>query len=256
MTEATLVHVHAVSKGFLSTHHVLADVNLEVRHDEIVAIVGPTGCGKSTLLRLIAGLEIHDLGSIERPQIVEMLFQSPTLLPWRTVRQNISLPLELGSALDSTPYGDRSCTSKVTEAMTRVDLLDHADKYPHQLSGGMQMRTALARTLVTDAQVLLLDEPFAAVDDITRQELHLQLLAVKEISKFAAIIVTHDLSEAVFLADRVVVLQTPSSSRQSVLAQIDISFSGPRTSDFRYTDYFVSKCKQLHSLLIAAKSTS
>ena len=256
MTEATLVHIHAVSKGFLSTHHVLADVNLEVRHDEIVAIVGPTGCGKSTLLRLIAGLDIPDLGSIERPQIVEMLFQSPTLLPWRTVRQNISLPLDLGSAIQIPQQDGEFPSSKITEAMKRVELLDHAEKYPHQLSGGMQMRTALARTLVTDAQVLLLDEPFASVDEITRQELHLQLLDVKEVGNFAAIIVTHDLSEAVFLADRVVVLQTPSSSRQSVLAQIDVSFDGPRTTDFRYTDYFVDKCKQLHSLLSVAKSTT
>lgn len=254
MTEATLVHVHDVSKAFLSTHQVLIDVNLEVHHDEIVAIVGPTGCGKSTLLRLIAGLDMPDQGTVERPQIVEMLFQSPTLLPWRTVRQNISLPLELGSATEIPQQDGEFPSSKITDAMSKVELLDHADKYPHQLSGGMQMRTALARTLVTDAQVLLLDEPFAAVDEITRQELHLQLFNLKEASKFAAIIVTHDLSEAVFLADRIVVLQNTSSNNQSMLAQIDVSFDGPRTSDFRYTDYFVDKCKQLHSLLSVAKS--
>jgi len=205
---------------------VLDEIDLVVGPSELVALLGPSGCGKSTLLRLIAGLERPGSGrifvsenEIDGPDPSRILvFQDPTLYPWRTVRQNVALGLEARGQL-------RTQGRRVDDLLRRIGLdgFDHA--YPHQLSGGMAQRTALARALVNEPSVLLLDEPLANLDSLTRITMQAELMSLWQRERFTAFLVTHDVEEALYLAGRVLVL---SHRPARLLADITVDLSYPR----------------------------
>jgi NitT/TauT family transport system ATP-binding protein len=212
--------------GVLAVDH----VSMEATPGEFVSIVGPSGCGKSTLLRLIAGLIPLTGGSIavngsavtEPRQDVALMFQRPTLLPWRTALQNALLPPKLGGKLDE------AAERQAYELLDLVGLNGFEHTYPRHLSGGMQQRVALARLLMVGVDVLLLDEPFAAVDQLTRERLNLELLRVHERTSATALLVTHNITEAILLADRVIVM-TPRPGR--IADVIDVPFPRPREQE-------------------------
>jgi len=205
---------------------VLSDINLEVAAGEFVALLGPSGCGKSTLLRLAAGLEHPIKGSvtandlpIDEPDPSRILvFQDPTLFPWRTVRENVAIgPEARGVAPQSA--------DRIADAIRLVKLDDFADSFPHQLSGGMAQRAALARALVNDPKVLLLDEPLGRLDSLTRLTMQKELLGLWQRSGFAVVLVTHDVEEALLLAQRVIVL---SDRPARIEAEISVDIAYPR----------------------------
>lgn len=219
----------------------LAGVSLRIQAGEFVALIGPSGCGKSTLLRLIAGLMEPTSGSLlmnRLPPIAArksgvrtaFVFQDPTLLPWRTVDENIRLPLELLH----TPVGQRA--ELISRSVQLIGLReDDRGKRPRNLSGGMRMRVSLARALVTDPQLLLLDEPFAALDDMLRQQLNEELVRIWSDRRCTTLFVTHNVSEAVFLSLRIIVM---SSRPGTIAADVAVPFSYPRTADLRGTPEF------------------
>ncbi|GAC1578734.1 MAG: ABC transporter ATP-binding protein [Polyangiales bacterium] len=179
---------------------VIDSVSLRIEQGSFVALIGPTGCGKSTLLRIIAGLDRADAGDIRvADREIAYVFQDAHLLPWRTVAQNVSLPLELRNV----PERDRA--PAVQRALEDVELADAADRTPSELSGGMRMRVSIARALVTRPRLLLMDEPFAALDEITRHRLDQRLRHLFHLRRFTVLFVTHAIFEATFLADRAVV---------------------------------------------------
>lgn len=193
------VVLREASRSFAAVRAV-DSVSLSLAAGSCTAFVGPSGCGKTTLLRMIGGLEPIDSGAIERATAaVSFCFQEPRLLPWATVLDNVALPLRL----DGEPRS--AASDRAREALALVQLGDASALLPHQLSGGMKMRTALARALVRRPQLLLLDEPFSALDEGTRQDLDLALRRLWEEARFTAIVVTHSLPEAAFVAERVVV---------------------------------------------------
>jgi NitT/TauT family transport system ATP-binding protein len=212
--------------GVLAVDH----VTFKAAPGEFVSIVGPSGCGKSTLLRLIAGLipltdggiSVNGLPVAEPRQDVALMFQRPTLLPWRTALQNVLLPPKLGKKLDA------AAERQAYELLDLVGLTGFEHTYPRHLSGGMQQRVALARLLMVGVDVLLLDEPFAAVDQLTRERLNLELLRVHERLSATALLVTHNIQEAILLADRVIVM-TPRPGRVADL--IDVPFERPRAQE-------------------------
>lgn len=208
---------------------VLDNVSLSVAPGEFVALLGPSGCGKSTLLRLAAGLETPTIGdvredgrSITAPNPDRILvFQDATLFPWRTVRGNIAIGLEARGLI-------REREHRIDEVLELVKLEGFADFYPHQLSGGMAQRAALARALVNDPKLLLLDEPFGKLDSLTRLRMQNELLDLWKNAGFTALLVTHDVEEALLLADRVIVL---SDRPASIVAEIHVDQPHPRRRD-------------------------
>lgn len=207
--------------------HALADVDLTVRRGEFVSIVGPSGCGKTTLLKILAGLLSYDSGATSISGVagsgpkkeVGMVFQAPTLLPWRTILQNVMVPVEV-QRLKRSAYLDRA-----RSLLSMVGLEGFEDKLPNELSGGMQQRAGICRALINDPAVLLLDEPFGALDAMTREYMNLELLRIWGESGKTALLVTHSIPEAVFLSDRVVVM----SPRPGRIAEvIDIELDRPR----------------------------
>jgi NitT/TauT family transport system ATP-binding protein len=210
--------------------HALDDVTLSVKPGEFVTIVGPSGCGKSTLLRIASGLETKSAGSMfVRRKSLGYVFQDATLLPWRTVGKNIELLAEL-QRLDKATR-----TRLVASTIDLVGLNGFEDKYPKQLSGGMKMRASLARSLVLEPKVFLFDEPFGALDEITRERLNGELLRLFQLEGFAALFITHSITEAVFLSTRVAVM---SARPGRILAEFDVPFAYPRTHDLRYDPDF------------------
>jgi NitT/TauT family transport system ATP-binding protein len=206
----------------------LAGIDLAINRGEIVSLVGPSGCGKSTLLRLISGVlaptqgEVLVFGRKAAPGWPGLGFvpQDSLLLPWRTVADNVRLPLEIqGQSTAADMAG------KVNKALELANLSDSEYKYPRHLSGGMRQRVALARALVGDTQVLLLDEPFASLDDLTRTQLHLELLSMQSRTGATILLVTHNIYEAVFLSQRVVVM---GEKPGRILAEVAINLDRPR----------------------------
>jgi NitT/TauT family transport system ATP-binding protein len=213
---------------------------------EIVAIVGPSGCGKSTLLRMIAGLTEPTSGSIsianEIAGRIGFVFQQPTLMPWASVERNVRLPLDLAGVPRA------KAAAKLAHVLTLVDLQDFSGAYPHQLSGGMQMRVSIARSLATGPRLLLMDEPFGALDEMTRNRLDADVSRLAAHQKLTVIFVTHSIYEAVFIADRVLVM---SPRPGSIIATFEVEAPHPRTHDFRLSETFARLCAQLSRSLAA-----
>lgn len=219
-----MIAISKVSKHFDEVQ-ALAEVNLDIATGEFISIVGPSGCGKSTLLRVIADLVETD-GSVTKPSKGAFVFQDSALLPWRTVQRNVELLMELD--------GTDNKKDKARKALEQVGLTGFENSYPHQLSGGMKMRLSLARSLVLDPQYILLDEPLSAVDELTREVLQEELYNMWTRDKFTAILVTHNIAEAVYLSNRVVVM----SPRPGKITDIvDIPFK-KRTPDIRTKPQF------------------
>ncbi|HUF93824.1 MAG TPA: ABC transporter ATP-binding protein [Candidatus Limnocylindria bacterium] len=233
----------------------LAEITFTVGEGELVALVGPSGCGKSTLLRIVAGLRPPTSGTVtvagrpvRRPiPEVGMVFQAPVLLRWRTIRDNVLLPAEL-SGLDAGRYRGRA-----SELLDLVGLGDFGDKLPHELSGGMQQRASICRALLLDPPLLLMDEPFGALDAMTRDEMNLELLRVwgeSGTARKTIVFVTHSIPEAVFLADRVVVM-TPRPGRVAEIFEVPLP--RPRTVASRASPEFGALTLQIHETLVRKK---
>ena len=203
--------------------------------------MGPSGCGKSTLLRIASGLETQTQGScaVDRDSI-GYVFQDATLLPWRSVQRNIELLAELHGETKA------ECQRRAQEAISLVGLDGFADKYPRQLSGGMRMRASLARSLVMKPRVFLFDEPFGALDEITRERLNDELLGLFQREGFAGLFITHSIAEAVYMSTRVLVM-SPRPGR--ITASFDIPFAYPRDHDLRYSPEFAELCGQVSHAL-------
>lgn len=229
--------MHAVSLGvtYERTIQALADIGFDISRGQFVSIVGPSGCGKSTLLRLIAGLVTPTTGELSvagtSPSVarrtatrLSFVFQDATLLPWRSVRDNVCLPLEF----NHTPHSQRE--KLVAGVLSMVGLADFAARYPNELSGGMRMRVSLARALVTEPELLLLDEPFGALDDITRQTLNEELMNLWSARRWTGIFVTHNIAEAVYLSERILVM-SPRPGR--IVADLPIPLPMPRSPELR-----------------------
>jgi NitT/TauT family transport system ATP-binding protein len=228
--------------------HALDQVGLQVRDGEFVAVVGPSGCGKSTLLKLVAGLRPPTGGNIAvygQPVAgprsdVGIVFQSPVLLPWRTVLDNVMLPVDV-LRLDATRYRRRA-----QELLTLVGLDGFEKAYPQELSGGMQQRAAIARALVYDAPLLMMDEPFGALDALTREQMNLELQRIWSASRKTVLFITHSIPEAVFLADRIVVM-SPRPGR--VLKTLENRIPRMRTLDDTLRPEFGALVKEIRVLL-------
>jgi NitT/TauT family transport system ATP-binding protein len=219
-----------VGKRFPDGTVALDSVDLQVTPGEFVTVVGPSGCGKSTLLRIASGLETPTGGTLRVATTkIGYVFQDPTLLPWRTVQANV----ELLGELEGLPRAERRRLAR--EALELVGLEEFRRHLPHTLSGGMRMRVSLARSLTLRPGVFLFDEPFGALDEITRQRLNDELLELFAARGFAALFVTHSVGEAVFLSTRVVVL---SGRPGRVLASFEVPFEYPRTPELRYAEPF------------------
>lgn len=225
------IRVAEVAKTYPNGTVALAPVDLEIKQGEFVSLLGPSGCGKSTLLRIIAGLiessegEVKIAGSARRA----FVFQDPTLLPWRTVARNARLLLEL----EGVPKSERA--ARAAEALEKVGLTGFEKSYPRGLSGGMRMRLSLARALALRPQLFLMDEPFSALDEITRESLQDELLAIWGVDGFTSVFVTHNLYEAVYLSHRVVVMSARPGRIERVF---EIPFDYPRSPELRSTPEF------------------
>lgn len=219
------VYVSFPDKNSGDEIHALRDINLDIKQGEFVSLVGPSGCGKTTLLRVIADLQQPSSGIISvrgmTPHEARLkkkygiVFQSPVLYDWRTVRRNVCMPMEV----IGLPKKER--TRRVDEMLEMVGLMKFGKKYPHQLSGGMQQRVGIARALALDPEILLMDEPFSALDEFTKEKLHMDMLDIWKRTNKTIVFVTHNIQEAVFLSDRIVVL-SPHPGRVSAVVDVDI----------------------------------
>ena len=255
---APVVSLHGVTKRFANGTLALDQFDLTIRNGEFLSLLGPSGCGKSTGLRLIAGLGEPTEGAISwsgaNPRgrrrnglDVGFVFQEPTLMPWATVRRNVMLPLEL-EGVDSGVAKER-----VARALERVGLTPFRDAYPRELSGGMKMRVSIARALVTDPQLLLMDEPFAALDEITRFKLNNDLLELWRAIGHTVIFVTHSVFESVYLSSRIVVM-TPRPGR--VFAELTIDAPYPRDERFRTSAEYAGYCRIASQALTSAMANA
>jgi NitT/TauT family transport system ATP-binding protein len=244
---APLIAARAVSRRFPSGLVALADATLAVARGEFVSVIGPSGCGKSTLLRLLAGLDEPSAGRIERADVaaadVGFVFQDPTLLPWADAAANVALPLKLKR------WPRERIDAAVTTALAAMGLDGFAGALPRELSGGMRMRVAIARALVTRPALLLLDEPFAALDEMTRFRLNQDLLARWHEARFTAVFVTHGIYEAVFLSQRVVVM---SARPGRIVGEVTIDLPRPRDDATRASAHYAALCGEVLRLLRAA----
>lgn len=232
-TTLQATHLHQHYKTRQGSLFVIEDISFAVDPGEFLCIVGPSGCGKSTLLRLLAGLLLPDRGQVYLhgqllvgpSRAIGLVFQKANLMPWRTVFENVMLPLQV----QHIPSAEAK--QRTTQALELVGLLAFSDNHPYELSGGMAQRVAIARALAHEPQVLLLDEPFGSLDALTRERLNQELLRVWDISRKTVVMVTHDIREAVFLADRVLVL---SQRPAHIAAIIPIDLPRPRSHSLFY----------------------
>ena len=240
-----LLRLEGIGKNFANGTVALSNVDLTIYPGEFISLLGPSGCGKSTLLKLIAGLAAPTSGTIDWPQstysaegspepALGFVFQEPTLLPWRTAADNVHLPLLLSGV------GKKEAADRVAEALAQVGLSGFADRHPRQLSGGMKMRVSIARALVTRPQILLMDEPFAALDEITRGKLNDELLELFAGRKLTVIFVTHSVYESVYLSSRIVVM---SSRPGRIMSDIPIDVAYPRNEEYRTSPLYNERCR-------------
>ena len=238
------IRITNVSKRFESQpRDTLTELSLSVPPQSCLSLLGPSGCGKTTLLRLLMGIESVSSGSIEiDPRIatrMAFVFQEPRLVPWRTVLENVLLPLELTQQLDV------SSREYALELLARVGLQNSLDHFPAQLSGGMQMRAALARALVTKPHLLLLDEPFAALDERTRFRLQDLLIELRELLDLQYVFVTHSISEAIYLGDQLLLLDRGGRQKKLLPAEL-----GLRTQAIKLTPEFTAIARELEQLFL------
>ena len=231
------IALQCVTKRFKNAAVALQDISLTVERGEFVTFLGPSGCGKSTLLKLVSGLspvsggnvQVNGMTPANAREMMSFIFQDATLLPWRTVERNVGLGLEL-------EYAARELRKeRVAQMLELVGLAQVAHRYPRQLSGGMKMRVSIARALVSRPRILLLDEPFAALDEMTRDRLNEELLRLFAEQKWTVLFVTHSVAEAVFLSSRIVIL-APHPGR--VAHQVEVNLPWPRTAETRETVEF------------------
>jgi NitT/TauT family transport system ATP-binding protein len=244
------VSLRGVTKIYDSGVVALGPIDLDVRKAEFVSLLGPSGCGKSTALRLIAGLSAPTSGAVrvahrgaQAGRSIGFVFQEPTLMPWTSVRENVRLPLKL------THMPREQADARVREALAQVGLAEFAGAYPRELSGGMKMRVSLARALVTDPDILLMDEPFAALDEITRFRLNNDLLTLWRNLHKTVIFVTHSVFESVYLSQRVIVM-TPRPGR--IAAEFRIDAAEPRSEAFRTSVEYAAHCRAVSMALADA----
>jgi NitT/TauT family transport system ATP-binding protein len=251
---ALAVSLRGVTKAYDNGVMALGPLDLAVRKGEFISLLGPSGCGKSTALRLIAELTAPSSGIVrlarhEGPAQpghgIGFVFQEPTLMPWTSVRENVRLPLKLGGV----PSAEGR--ARADQALASVGLADFADAYPRELSGGMKMRVSLARALVTDPDILLMDEPFAALDEITRFRLNNDLLALWRSLGKTVIFVTHSVFESVYLSQRVVVMTARPGRIQ---ADIRIETVEPRGEEFRTSAAYSDYCRRVSAALAPSYS--
>ena len=241
-----LVAAHGVSKVFANGVRALDGASLDVGQGEFVSVLGPSGCGKSTLLRIIAGLTPPSAGAIEWPSgktDLGFVFQEPTLMPWATALANVALPLRL----DGVARSERE--ARAADALGHVGLAGFEHTWPRELSGGMKMRVSIARALVTAPRLLLMDEPFAALDEITRHRLNADLLALWERTGFTVVFVTHSVFESVFLSQRIAVM---AARPGRVLSEIAVDAPYPRTAAFRTSADYAARCRLASAQLAEA----
>ncbi|ESY78012.1 nitrate ABC transporter ATPase [Mesorhizobium sp. LNHC221B00] len=250
VTAPTLLALRGVGKVFSNGVTALSDVDLTIREGDFLSLLGPSGCGKSTALRLIAGLSTPTSGvldwrgggSLDRANI-GFVFQEPTLLPWASVFDNVWLPLRLKG------ISRAKAAPTITEMLARVHLTGFEDAVPRELSGGMKMRVSIARAMVTKPRVLLMDEPFAALDEITRFKLNNDLLELWQDERFTVVFVTHSVFESVFLSNRVVVM---AARPGRVFDELAIDASYPRDEVFRTSPDYAALCRQASDVLVNA----
>jgi len=255
-----LVAVHDVSKVFANGMKALGGTSLEIEEGEFLSVLGPSGCGKSTLLRLIAGLAAPSGGTIHWPaghwpagdwpagQIsgkpdLGFVFQEPTLMPWTTALANVALPLKLRGMARS----ERE--ARAAGALGHVGLKGFERTFPRELSGGMKMRVSIARALVTEPSLLLMDEPFAALDEITRHRLNADLLELWQRTRFTVVFVTHSVFESVFLSQRIAVM---AARPGRVVSEFAITAPYPRTESFRTSADYAALCRLTSTQLAEA----
>lgn len=243
-SSSALLSFNNVSMTFDEGTKALDNVSLSINAGEFVTVVGPSGCGKSTLLRIASNLEANTGGTctIDRNSI-GYVFQDATLMPWRTVARNVELIAEL----HKLPKSDRQ--KLAAEAIELVGLNGFEDKYPRQLSGGMRMRASLARSLVMKPKVFLFDEPFGALDEITRERLNDELLRLFQHEGFAGLFITHSITEAVYMSTKVLVM---SARPGKIIASFDVPFAYPRSHDLRYEPEFGELCGKISHALRGA----
>ena len=246
-----LVALRGVGKTFANGVKALDSLDLTVRAGEFLTLLGPSGCGKSTALRIVAGLSEPTRGEVtwsdaagdaaQARRQIGFVFQEPTLMPWATIAANVRLPLRLRRLADAP--------ARVDAALERVGLAGFADSYPRELSGGMKMRASIARALVTEPRLLLMDEPFAALDEITRFRLNGDLLALWQSLRKTVIFVTHSVFESVFLSSRIIVM-TARPGR--VFKELVVAASYPRDERFRTSAEYAGLCRMASEALAAA----
>jgi len=246
-----LVALRGVGKTFANGVKALDSLDLTVRAGEFLTLLGPSGCGKSTALRIVAGLSEPTRGEVtwsdaagdaaQARRQIGFVFQEPTLMPWATIAANVRLPLRLRRLADAP--------ARIDAALERVGLAGFADSYPRELSGGMKMRASIARALVTEPKLLLMDEPFAALDEITRFRLNGDLLALWQSLRKTVIFVTHSVFESVFLSSRIIVM-TARPGR--VFKELVVAASYPRDERFRTSAEYAGLCRMASEALAAA----
>lgn len=235
-----------IGKTFANGVTALNDVNLTVRQGDFLSLLGPSGCGKSTALRIISGLAAPTEGLIDwrGPALdqgdIGFIFQEPTLMPWATVFENVWLPLRLRGV------SRKQAEPEINDALERVHLTGFENAVPRELSGGMKMRVSIARGLVTRPRILLMDEPFAALDEITRFKLNNDLLELWKDRGFTVVFVTHSVFESVFLSNRIAVM---AARPGRVFAELDIDAPYPRNDSFRTTTQYAELCRDVSDIL-------
>lgn len=236
-----MLRLRGVGKTWPNGTVAVNGIEFDLARGDFVTLVGPSGCGKSTVLRIIAGLERETSGLVVRPDAPPgCVFQQPNLLAWRSLRRNV----ELYAELDGVPTRERRALTE--EALELVGLTGFEGYLPHQLSGGMQMRAALARALVTRPELLLFDEPFAAVDELLRERLQEELLRLFQAERFAGLFITHSVTEAVFLSTRVLVM-TPRPG--TIGAAIDVPLPYPRSPELRFAPEYISIVREVAGVM-------
>lgn len=247
MSHRPAIELNHVNKVYANGTVALQDMNLMIGEGEFISLVGPSGCGKSTALRLIAGLGklnsgTINLGNHQKPELA-FVFQEAALMPWANVVENVRLPLKLAR------MSQHKSRAMVQEALNLVGLAGFEHSYPRELSGGMKMRVSIARALVTQPSIMLMDEPFGALDEMTRSKLNSDLLALWQQKHWTAVFVTHNIYEAVYLSNRVIVM-APRPGR--VVADITIEAAYPRTEEFRTSRLCNEYCREVSARLYNA----